>query len=217
MEGSDIDGGRARTPSQGNGSSLSESTESRRITILRFFQKITPYILGHERQRLSRFHRHVQLFVLILVIIETIAFAFAVVFVFSDVATLDIRMISFISLFRAHVASCGFYQRTSMLAAWNGDQEMVASNALKIKNLSRQVEVEHWNLYQQAQGGMKEHLDSIKFSVQIPVDKVWMSNDFVYFDLIFDYVRRMRSSTEVGFSSFSAPFSCFNPDAPSDA
>jgi hypothetical protein len=200
MEGSDLDAGRARTPSQGNGSSLSESTESRRITILRFFQKITPFILGNERQRLSRFHRHVQLFVLILVIIETIAFAFAVVFVFSDVATLDIRMISFISLFRAHVASCGFYQRTSMLAAWRGDQELVDNNALKITNLSRQVEIEHWNLYQQAQGGMKEHLDSIKFSVQIPVDKVWMSNDFVYFDLIFDYVRRMRSSTKVGFS-----------------
>ena len=203
LEQNDSDrGGKAQSQAA---SSLSETTESKRVTIQRFFGKIAPCILLSEWNRLGRFHRQVQLFVLCLVMIESVAFVFAVVFVFSDVATLDIHMIAFISLFRSHVATCGFFQRSSMIAAWQKDADLLRFRAQRIVELSRQVEVEHWNLYQAAEGGMKNHLDSIKFSVQIPTDKGWVRDDFVYFDLIFDYVRRIRSSSKCTMEDFSSP------------
>jgi len=58
----------------------------------------------------------VTLFIILLVVLETSAFVFAVFFVFSDVAADDIRRVTTISDFRSHATQCGYLQRNLQLS-----------------------------------------------------------------------------------------------------
>lgn len=183
-------------PSTSGGSSVGEN-EPKRVTAHRQLLKFIPNILHKEKKKLLIFQARVTLFMILLVALETAAFVFAVFFVFSDVAADDIKRVTTISTFRSHALKCGYLQRDLQLAATTNMSASIPYSRNTMVTYAKMIESENFELYRAVQGVMKSHIQNTKFLQFNIVGQEWKQEYNTYFALVSDFVRRIKSSSNV--------------------